>query len=67
MSEQTAHLLERFEGLPTGDKQEFALEVLRRTRAMPLDSGPLTDEEIGKAAIALSVVLDREEDAPGQS
>ncbi|HEV2199506.1 MAG TPA: hypothetical protein VGR73_06780 [Bryobacteraceae bacterium] len=66
MSEQTAHLLQRFEALPAGEKQEFALEVLRRARAMPLDSGPLTDEEIGEAAIALAGILDREEDAPSQ-
>jgi hypothetical protein len=36
-----------FEALSLDDKQAFALEILRRTRELPLDSGPISDEEIG--------------------
>ena len=63
MSKQAADLLEAFEALPVGDKQAFAVEILRRTREVPFDSGPLADEEIGEAGRALFGYLDREEDA----
>ena len=63
MSKQSAQLLDDFEALPAHDKQEFALEILRRTRELPLDSGPITDEEIGEAGKALFALLDQEEDA----
>ena len=63
MSKNAVHLLEAFEALPPGDKQEFALEVLRRTREMPFDSGPLADEDIGDAGRALAAYLDQDEDA----
>jgi len=61
MSEQTAQLLEAFEALPSGDKQAFALEIMRRTREVPFDSGPIADEEIGEAGKAIFAPLDQEE------
>jgi hypothetical protein len=63
MSKETAHLLEAFEALPIDDKQEFAVEVLRRTRELPFDSGPLSDHEIGETGRALFRYLDQEENA----
>jgi hypothetical protein len=63
MSKETAHLLEAFEALPIDDKQEFAVEVLRRTRELPFDSGPLSDQEIGETGKALFRYLDQEENA----
>ena len=53
MSKQTVELLEAFDALPIDDKQAFAVEILRRTRDLPFDSGPLTEEEIGEAGRAL--------------
>jgi hypothetical protein len=46
--------------LPPNDKQAFAIEILRRTRELPIDSGPLTDEEIGNAGRSLFALLDHE-------
>jgi hypothetical protein len=63
MSDQTVHLLEAFEALPLDDKQAFALEILRRTRELPLDSGPISDEEIGESGKALFAFLDQAENA----
>ena len=63
MNKDAAELLEAFEALAADDKQTFAIEVLRRTRTLPFDSGPLTDAEIGEAGRSLSAVLDQEEDA----
>jgi len=63
MSKQAVELLEAFDALPTSDKQAFAVEILRRTRELPLDSGPITDEEIGEAGKALFGLLDNEENA----
>jgi hypothetical protein len=63
MSKQTVQLLEAFEALPLDDKQTFAVEILRRTRELPLDSGPISDEEIGEAGKALFAYLDQEENA----
>jgi hypothetical protein len=63
MSEQTAQLLDAFEALPSDDKQAFAVEIMRRTRELPFDSGPITDEEIGEAGKALFAHLDQEENA----
>jgi hypothetical protein len=48
MSEQTAHLLEAFDALPEEEKRVFTAEFKRR--ALPLDSGPLNDEETAPAA-----------------
>jgi hypothetical protein len=55
--------LEAFEALPPDDKQAFALEILRRTREFPLDSGPISDEEIGESGKALFAFLDQAENA----
>ncbi|MCX6590904.1 MAG: hypothetical protein NTZ56_05210 [Acidobacteria bacterium] len=63
MGKHAFELLEAFETLPAGDKQAFAVEVLRRTRAMPFDSGPISDEEIGEAGRSLFAFLDQEENA----
>ena len=63
MSNHAVELLEAFEALPPGDKQSFAVEVLRRTRGLPFDSGPLSDEEIGEAGRSLFAFLDQEENA----
>jgi hypothetical protein len=63
MSKQAVELLNAFEALPPGDKQEFAIEVLRRTRELPFDSGPVSDEEIGMAGRSLFAYLDQEENA----
>ena len=59
MSKQTALLLEAYEALPAEDKRVFTVEFLRR--ALPLDSGPLNDEETTHAADELFAVLDAEE------
>ena len=63
MGTNAAHLLEVFETLPPSDKQAFAIEILRRTREVPFDSGPVTDEEIGETGRALLAFLDQEENA----
>lgn len=63
MSKQAVELLNAFEALPLGDKQAFAIEVLRRTRDLPFDSGSITDEEIGEAGRSLFAFLDQEENA----
>jgi hypothetical protein len=63
MSKHAVELLEAFEALPPGDRQAFAVEVLRRTRDLPFDSGPISDEEIGEAGRSLFAFLDQEENA----
>jgi len=57
--------LDAFDALPPDDKQAFAVEIMRRTRASPFDSGPIADEEIGEAGRALFAVLDQDENAAG--
>ncbi len=47
--------------MPPSEKQAFAVEVLRRTREVPFDSGPLTDEQIGENGRALFAFFDQEE------
>jgi hypothetical protein len=64
VSERTVQLLEAFESLAAGEKQDFAIEVLRRTRELPFDSGPLADEEIAEAGKALAAFLEHDENAP---
>lgn len=66
MSEQTADLLKVFDSLPTEDRQSVAIEILRRTRDLPFDSGPLEDDEIGEAGRALFHYLDCDENAASQ-
>lgn len=63
MKRETTALLEAFETLPAEEKRAFAEEILRRS--LPLDSGPIEDEEIGQAATALFQLLDEENDDPG--
>ena len=58
MSKQALDLLEAFDSLPADDKQTFAVEILRRTRDLPFDSGALADEEIGEAGKAIFGVID---------
>ena len=63
MSDHAVELLEAFDALAPDDKQAFAIEVLRRARAFPIDSGPVTDEEIGDAGRSLFGFLNQEENA----
>ena len=60
MSREAEALLEAFEHLPPEDKRAFAQEILRRS--LPLDSGALSDEEIGAASATLFESLDNYED-----
>lgn len=62
MGKQAIEILDAFEALTPEDKQVVAVEVLRRTRDLPFDSGPLTDEEIGETGRAMFALLDRDED-----
>jgi len=63
VSKHATALLEALEALPPEERQKFAVEVLRRTREMPFDAGPITDEEIVEAGRALFSFLDGEENA----
>jgi len=63
MSQQTAQLLGAFDALPSDDKQAFVVEIMRRAREWPFDSGPITDEEIGEVGKAVFALLDQEENA----
>jgi hypothetical protein len=63
MSEQTVQLLGAFDALPSDDKQAFVVEIMRRARELPFDSGEITDEEIGEAGKAMFALLDQEENA----
>jgi len=63
MSKQAVELLKAFEDLQPGDKQAFAIEILRRTRESPFDSGSITDDEIGAAGRSMSAFLDQDENA----
>ncbi len=63
MSQQSARLLDAFDALPSDDKQAFVVEILRRTRELPFDSGPIANEEIGEAGKAVFALLDQQEDA----
>jgi hypothetical protein len=63
MSKHAVDLLAAFDALPPADKQDFAIEILRRTRELPFDSGPLADEEIGGGGRSLFSFLDQEENA----
>ena len=63
MSTQTSQLLEAFEALPAEEKRIFTAQFLRRV--VPFDSGPLDDEETGRAADELFALLDAEDDDSG--
>jgi hypothetical protein len=60
MSKQTLQLLEAFESLPPEEKRVFTAEFLKR--AIPFDSGPIEDREIGETGRSLFAMLDQEED-----
>jgi hypothetical protein len=49
--------------LPSGDKQAFIVEIMRRARELPFDSGLIADEEIGEPGKAVFAPLDQEEKA----
>jgi hypothetical protein len=59
MSREAEALLEALEHLPAEDKRAFAQEILRRS--LPLDSGALSDQEIGTASATLFESLDNYE------
>jgi hypothetical protein len=61
MSERMAQVLEAFETLPPEEKRALAVEILRR--ALPFDSGPIEDDEIGRASADLFRDLDGDNDA----
>ena len=63
MSEQTLQLLNAFDALPSDDKRIFVVEIMRRARELPFDSGPIADEEIGGGGIAVFALLNQEENA----
>lgn len=64
MSNHAEEILAKFEALNPEDQQALAVEILRRTRQMPYDSGPIADDEIGEAGRALFAFLDPEVNAP---
>jgi hypothetical protein len=55
--------LDAFDAPPADDRQAFVMGIMRRSREMPFDSGPITDEEIGEAGKAMFALLDQDEDA----
>jgi hypothetical protein len=61
VSRDTEALLDAFEHLPVEEKRAFT-QVLRRS--LPLDSGPLEDEEMGAASAALFESLEEEDGHP---
>ncbi len=63
MSEQTARLLNAFDALPPDDRQVFVVEIMRRARELPFDSGPIADEEMGEAGKAVFALLNQEQNA----
>jgi hypothetical protein len=63
MSEQTLHLLNAFDALLSDDKQTFVVEIMRRARELPFDSGPIADAEIGETCKAVFALLEQEENA----
>ncbi len=62
MSNKAAQLLETFEALPVEERQAVLIEIFRRTRDIPIDSGPLDDADIGYSGTAFLAHLDREDD-----
>jgi hypothetical protein len=63
MSQPGIELLEAYEALPPAERQAVAVEILRRTRELPFDSGPISDQEIGDAGRSLFAFLDQQENA----
>lgn len=62
MSSETQALLDAFEHLPAEEKRAFTQEVLRRS--LPFDSGPLEDQEIEAASVALFESFEGEDGDP---
>ena len=62
MSRDTQAPLKAFEHLPAEEKHAFSEELLRRS--LPFDSGPLEDEEIGAASVALFETLEEKDADP---
>lgn len=58
MKSETTAVLDAFEALSPEEKRFVADEILRR---LPLDSGPLSDEELDAAGASLFAALDRED------
>jgi hypothetical protein len=65
MTNAVKEVLQAFEALSDGEKQEAAAEVLRR--ALELESGPLPDEALLEAADELFRELDAREAADAES
>lgn len=63
MSQPGIELLEAYEALPLAERQAFAVEILRRTRDLPFDSSPISDQEIGDAGRSLFAFLDQQENS----
>lgn len=61
MSANTIALLKAFEALPPEEKIAFANAAFRRLP--PVDSGPLTDEDVAVAGDEMAAMLDTEENA----
>lgn len=59
MNETSQKLLDSFEGLPEGEKQELVIEILRRT--LNVEIPPLTEEDLILSAEAIFLSLDAEE------
>jgi hypothetical protein len=59
MTPTVEHLLESFEQLTESEKQDLAIEVVRRTDIF--GSPDLSDDELALAAEDLFLTLDREE------
>jgi hypothetical protein len=59
MSTSVQHLIETFEELPEDEKQELAIEIIKRT--VNFDIPPLTDEELILNAENIFLELDKRE------
>jgi hypothetical protein len=59
VSVTSQQLLESFEQLPEAEKQQVAIEILRRT--LSLEVPPLVEEELILSAEAIFLSLDEEE------
>ncbi len=59
MSRKTSQLLGAFDALSTEERRAFTAEFFRR--AIPFDSGSLTDDETARAADEVFSMLDAEE------
>jgi len=59
MTVQAQDILRAFDLLPDNDKQEVAVELMRRARVV--DTEPLSDEELIMSAETIFLSLDRRE------